>query len=69
MLATESSAPRSKPLSTVQRWLALIDDHGSENAALVALFRQVDELERIKRVMRQRGLTPEMLVSETQEGV
>ena len=68
MLAAESSAPRSKPLSTIQRWLTLIDQHGSENAALVALFKQVDELERLKRVMREHGLPPEALAAPEVHG-
>ena len=65
MYTAESFAPRSRPLSTVQRWLALIDHHGSENAALVALFKQIDELERLKRALRDRGLTPEAVLSES----
>lgn len=55
---------RPKPLTTVQRWLALIDQQGGQNAALVTLFRQVDELERIKRAVRALGLSPEILASE-----
>ena len=64
MLATESCVPRSKALTTIQRWLALIDHHGSENAALVALFKQVDELERLKRAMCEREPSPETLAAE-----
>lgn len=65
MYIAESFAPRSRPLSTVQRWLALIDHHGSENAALVAMFKQIDELDRLKRALRDRGLAPEALLGES----
>ena len=58
------TSPQGKPLTTVQRWLALIDRHGSQNAALVALFRRLDELERLEGAVRACGLSPELLASE-----
>ena len=61
---TAELAPPSRTLTNVQRWLALIDQHGGQNAALFALFKQVDEFERLKRAVRARGLSPEILASE-----
>lgn len=60
----EASPPRQKPTPTVLRWLALIEMYGSHTAALEALIRQVDEFERLKRAVRARGLSPEILASE-----
>jgi hypothetical protein len=57
-----STRPRSTP--TVLRWLALIELHGSHTAALEALIRQADELERLRRAVRARGRWPEILASE-----
>jgi hypothetical protein len=57
-----STRPRSTP--TVLRWLALIELHGSHTAALEALIRQADELERLRRAVRALGLSPEILASE-----
>jgi hypothetical protein len=59
----ERIAPQSCP--TVLRWLALIEKHGGHTPALEALLRHADELERLKRAMRERGLSPEILAAET----
>lgn len=53
----------SRPVPTVLRLLALIEMHGSQTAALEALLRQADELERLKRAVRALGLSPELLAS------
>jgi hypothetical protein len=50
------------PTPTVLRWKELIDQHGSETAALEALLRQADDLERLKRAVRACGLSPELLL-------
>lgn len=52
-----------KPTPTVLRWKALVDKHGSETAALEALLRQVDELERLKQAIRMCGLSPALLLA------
>jgi hypothetical protein len=55
---------RTKSTPTVLRWLALIELHGSHTAALEALIRQADELERLRRAVRALGFSPEILASE-----
>ena len=50
------------PCPTVLRWKALIDKYGSETAALEALIRQADELDRLKGAVRAQGLSPESLL-------
>jgi hypothetical protein len=52
----------TKPTPTVLRWLALIEQHGSHTAALEALIRKADELERLKAAVRGCGLRPELLL-------
>ena len=64
MHTAELARPSTKPLTTVQRWLALIEQHGSQTAALVALFRRLDELERLERAAVACGLSPEILTAE-----
>jgi hypothetical protein len=55
MHTAEATAHRSAIHPVTLRWLAMIDDHGSQVAALAALFRQVDELERLKQAVRGVG--------------
>jgi hypothetical protein len=61
---TVMEATRPKPTPTVLRWLALIELHGGQTAALEALIRQADELQRLQRAVRAMGLSPEILASE-----
>lgn len=64
MPTNESTSRLAATHPATLRWLALIDEHGSQLGALVALFRHVDELERLKRAVRERGWSPEILGSE-----
>lgn len=61
-MRTADANPRLSAIHPVTlRWLGMIDEHGSQVAALVALFRQVDELERLKRAVNSCGLSAELL--------
>lgn len=64
MTATPERAVDSQRSPTVLRWLNLIDLHGSQTAALEALIRKSDELDRLKRAVRGLGMSPEILASE-----
>jgi hypothetical protein len=61
---TSSTDTPGRPTPTVVRWLALIEQHGGHTAALEALIRQADELQKLKRAVRALGCTPESLMSE-----
>jgi len=61
--AERTTAPRNRT-PTVLRWLNLVEKHGSQTAALEALIRQADELERLKRAVRGCGLSPALLAME-----
>jgi hypothetical protein len=50
-------------ISTVKRWNELVALYGSPQAALERAVAAHDELERLKRAVRGRGLTPESLVA------
>jgi len=52
----------SQTTPTVLRWLALVEKHGSHTAALEALLRQADELDRLKAAVRGAGLKSELLL-------
>ena len=64
MQAVASRPPESRRTPTVVRMLELIQRHGSQTAALEALLRQADELERLKRALRAMGMTPEFIAAE-----
>jgi hypothetical protein len=46
---------------TLLQWLALVELHGSQSAALQELVRAHGELDRLKRAVRALGLSPELL--------
>lgn len=64
MEAVAARPSDSKRTPTVVQMLALIRKHGSQTAALEALLRQADELERLKRALRAMGMTPEFIAAE-----
>jgi len=69
MTATPERAVDSQRSPTVLRWLNLIDLHGSQTAALEALIRKSDELDRLKRAVRGLGMSPEILASEAHQAL
>ena len=68
MQAVVSRPPESRRTPTVVRMLELIRKHGSQTAALEALLRQADELERLQRALRAMGMTPEFIAAEHRTG-
>lgn len=63
MTAAESTHRVSAIHPVTLRWHAMVDEHGSQVAALAALFKQVDELERLKHAVLSQGQSPEILAS------
>ena len=66
---TLATAPltRRRPTPMILRWLALIEMHGSHTAALHALIRRADELERLQLAVRSLGMSPELLAAQMRE--
>ena len=66
MMSQSFERTESNPAPTVLRWLELIERHGSKTAALEALIRQADELDRLKRALRATGMSPEAIAAGAQ---